>query len=212
MANPVLLWRWIVAALAVGFFLYQFTTTNLSAFGWQFRFLTIWGLTANMIVAVLMLRLSMGRSSRDHNAFVSAAAVMGAVVVLMYWKLYFTDPKLVNSAGPIPWYQEYYLHALGPLLMWIDAFFVLGVFRRILPTLGWMMGLFVGYIVWIEVVIHPMNETPVGKVTSGLPYPFLNNMEMGQRLEFYFTTIVTALVIGAIFWGLAAILRRVMPA
>ena len=62
-----------------------------------------------------------------------------------------------------------------------------------------------------QATIHPMNDTPVGKVTSGLPYPFLNNMEMGQRLEFYITTIVTALVLGAVFWGVSLILRRVMP-
>jgi hypothetical protein len=53
--------RWIVFLLALGFWFYQFSQTSLDKFGWQFRFLTIWGLTFNLIVAYLMLRYSLGR-------------------------------------------------------------------------------------------------------------------------------------------------------
>ena len=201
-------WRWIVFLLMLGYWLYQFTQTDLDAFGWQFRFLTIWGLTFYLIVSWLMLRRSLGLARRDWNPLVSATVVLGAMVVFMYWKLWFTDPSLVNSGGPIVWYQEYYLHALGPLLMALDAFFILGVFRRIPATLATMLTIFVAYILWIEFLVRPLNTFPEGEVLAGLPYPFLNDMQESERWVFYATTIGTALVFMLIGWAFAALLRR----
>ena len=45
-SHSIITFRWTVFLLALGFWFYQFTQTSLEAFGWQFRFLTIWGLTA----------------------------------------------------------------------------------------------------------------------------------------------------------------------
>ena len=45
------------------------------------------------------------------------------MVVILYWKLFFEDPMSVNNRPPV-WHQEYYLHAVGPLLQWIDALVV----------------------------------------------------------------------------------------
>lgn len=208
-SKPVTQYRWAVFVLALGYFFYQFTQTDLSAFGWQFRFLTIWGLTANLIAAWLMLRLVLGRSKKTYNPFISATVVLGAVVVFMYWKLWFINPALVNSDGPIVWYQEYYLHALGPLLMMIDAFFILGAFRRILPTLGCMLAIFIGYIAWVEILVRPLNSFPVGTAESGLPYPFLNDMVLNDRLVFYATTIATAVVFMLIGWVISKIIVRI---
>lgn len=208
-SKPVTQYRWAVFVLALGYFFYQFTQTDLSAFGWQFRFLTIWGLTANLIAAWLMLRLVLGRSKKTYNPFISATVVLGAVVVFMYWKLWFINPALVNSDGPIVWYQEYYLHALGPLLMMTDAFFILGAFRRILPTLGCMLAIFIGYIAWVEILVRPLNSFPVGTAESGLPYPFLNDMVLNDRLVFYATTIATAVVFMLIGWVISKIIVRI---
>ena len=208
-SKPVTQYRWAVFVLALGYFFYQFTQTDLSAFGWQFRFLTIWGLTANLIAAWLMLRLVLGRSKKTYNPFISATVVLGAVVVFMYWKLWFINPALVNSDGPIVWYQEYYLHALGPLLMMIDAFFILGAFRRILPTLGCMLAIFIGYIAWVEILVRPLNSFPVGTAENGLPYPFLNDMVLNDRLVFYATTIATAVVFMLIGWVISKIIVRI---
>ncbi len=209
-STSVRVYRWGVFLLALGYWFYQFTQTSLDAFGWQFRFLTIWGLTANLIAAWLMLRLVLGRSDKSYNPFVSATVVLGAIVVFMYWKLWFINPALVNSGGPIVWYQEYYLHALGPLLMAIDAFLILGVFRRIVPTLLTMLAIFVGYIAWIEILVRPLNSFPEGKATHGLPYPFLNDMVWDDRMVFYATTIGTAVVFMLIGWVISKILVRIV--
>lgn len=193
--------------LAIGFWFYQCIQTSLDAFGWQFRFLTIWGLSANVIVAWMMLRYSLGRSDRNYNSFVSASVVLNAIVVFKYWKLWFTDPSLINLNGPIVWYQEYYLHALGPALLMIDAFFVLGVFRYLVPTFIIMLLVFLTYIGWIEILVHPLNTSPKGDVTNGLPYPFLNNMDQAERLAFYATTIGSAVVFFGIGWVISKVLR-----
>lgn len=206
--GPALQFRWIVFLLALGYWLYQFTTTSLDAFGWQFRFLTIWGLTANVIVAWRMLRVSLGRTQHSHNTFVSSVIVLNIMVLFLYWKLWFTDPSLVNSSGPIVWYQEYYLHGVGPLLMMADAFLILGAFRRVGPTVLVTLSIFFLYILWIEFAVSPLNSFPEGTATQGLPYPFLNDMELNARLIFYGTTIVTALVFLGLSWALALLLRK----
>ncbi|HBN30019.1 MAG: hypothetical protein QNL16_07110 [Rhodobacterales bacterium] len=200
--------RWTIFLLALGFWFYQFTQTSLDAFGWQFRFLTIWGLTANLVVSWMMLRLVLGKSTKTYNPLVSATVVLGAIVVFMYWKLWFINPALVNSNGPIVWYQEYYLHALGPFLMMVDAFFILGVFRNIVRTLVTMLAVFVSYIAWVEVLVRPLNSFPEGKAANGLPYPFLNDMVMDERLVFYATTIGTAVVFMLIGWVVSRVIVK----
>ncbi len=209
-STTVTYFRGFVFLLALGYWFYQFTVTSMDSFGWQFRYLTIWGLTANVIVAGLMLRFSLGRSDRTHNPLVSATVVLGAMVVFLYWRLWFIDPALVNSDGPIVWYQEYYLHAVGPALMMFDAFFILGVFQRIWRSLAVSLVIFLSYIAWSEVLVGPLNDSPVGKITNGLPYPFLNDMDGDARTQFYLVTIGTALgffVAGVVFAKLISMIR-----
>jgi hypothetical protein len=131
------------------------------------------------------------------------------MVVYLYWKLFLADPANVNDGSPILWWQEYYLHGLGPLLQWIDAFLILGVFRRPWPVVGALLAVILVYVGWSELVIQPANARPVGSVTSGLPYPFLNNLEFSGRLVFYATSAASAMIVVAAAWALNRfILRR----
>ena len=50
MTRPIRAYRVVVFALALGYFIYQFFNANWDSFGLQFRFLTIWALTLNLIV------------------------------------------------------------------------------------------------------------------------------------------------------------------
>jgi hypothetical protein len=201
--------RTIVFLLAAFYWCEQFFHLNPTSYGWQFRFLTIWTLTANVIVSAQMLRLQLGRSTARWDSFVSLVVVMNMAVVLQYWRLYFLDPANVTTGdGPV-WWKEYYLHLLGPILMWIDAFFILGVFTRLRPVFVAALMLGVIYPVWIELIIHPLNSKPVGLVTAGLPYPFLNNMEFGGRMIFYVASTVANFVFICIGWALARGLKRI---
>jgi hypothetical protein len=200
--------RILVLLLAGFYWLEQFTHLNPNSIGWQFRFLTIWTLTANLIVAGQMLRLQLGHTTTRCQAFVSLVVIMNMAVVLQYWRLFFLDPaNVISGANPL-WWKEYYLHLLGPLLMWIDAFLILGVFSRLKPVFYAALALGVLYPAWIELVIHPLNSEPVGSVTSGLPYPFLNNMAFSGRMVFYVISTVANLVFILIGWSIAQAIKR----
>ena len=207
------LYRIGVLALAVFYFAEQFVSVeDWSEYGWQFRFLTIWGLTLSLFSAFFMWRLTTGTSRDRHEVFASVTVVVNGLLVFLYWKIYLTDPFLFYEDGiPSAWWREYYLHALGPLLQWIDAFFFLGVFRPLKAIAFRIVGVILAYICWIELVIAPLNSTPTGTVTSGLPYLFLNSMQIGARMMFYAqTAFMTALFL---FGGviLAWVLRRFGP-
>ena len=180
----ILRYRFVCLLLSIGYFLYQFTDANYNNFGIQFRYLTIWGLTGAMIATWLLYRTKREGFPETHLPFVSAIAVLNAMVVFLYWKLYFIDPSLVNYSGSIVWFQEYYLHVLGPLFIILDSLFFNNSFTQIKKGLLTILGICLLYILWTEALTGPLNTTPEGAVTNGLPYPFLNNMAFAERISF----------------------------
>lgn len=209
-ARGVRVFRWFVFVLAAVYVLRQFWfMADYSAPGGPFRYLTLWALLLSFVSAGLMLAVSERRSQRNWGTWVAVTAVTNGLVVMLYWRLWFADPALVNSGGPIVWYVEYYLHLSGPLLQWIDALVIFGMFRRFLPAFTGLAGVVVGYVAWIELFVGPFNSRPEGSVTTGLPYPFLNSMVWDERLGFYVTTAVSALIFLVIFWALSWASRRV---
>ena len=197
--------------LAVSYFVYQFTATNYENFGIQFRYLTIWSLTGAMVSSYLLYRSKRNNLPEAYHAFVSAVAVLNAMVVFLYWKLYFIDPSLVNYSGSIVWFQEYYLHALGPLLIIFDALFFNRSFPQIRNGALAIVGMCLLYVLWTEAVTAPLNFTPEGSVTNGFPYPFLNNMVLSERLNFYATTILTGLGLYFLGWLLTKTKSLFLP-
>ncbi len=194
-ARPVMAFRWVTFLLAGGYCLYQVMSADYSAPGGPFRFLTIWALFLSFYSASRMLALSERRITRNHHRTAMVAAVVNVMVVFLYWRLFFTDPALVNTQGPIPWHQQYYLHLVGPTLQVFDALFIARVFRRPLRAVPPLVGLIAAYLIWAEGFVAPQNAAPLGTVTSGLPYPFLNSMEWMERLAFYGTNIVMAVLL-----------------
>lgn len=209
-SRGVLIYRAIVFALVLGYWIYQFNQMldQTKGFGWQFRYLTIWALTASLLSALAVLRLSLGRTDHRPETLAGVAAVMNGMVVYLYWRLFLADPANVNDGSPILWWQEYYLHGLGPLLQWIDAFVILGVFRRPWQVIGVLALVVLAYVGWSELVVQPANARPVGSVTNGLPYPFLNNLEFPGRVRFYLVSFASALLLVGVGWGLGRVLRR----
>ena len=201
--SQILRYRLVCLMLSIGYFLYQFTEANYNNFGIQFRYLTIWGLTAAMVATWLLYKSKHKGLPESYLSFVSATAVLNAMVVFLYWKLYFIDPSLVNYSGSIVWFQEYYLHILGPALIILDALLFNNSFTQVKKGTVAILGICLLYIFWSEVVTGPQNITPKGTVTNGLPYPFLNNMTFSERVNFYATTIITGLGFYAAGWGLA---------
>lgn len=211
MPNVLRTYRWIVLLLAIGFFVDRATVedfTDWSDFGWQFRYLTIWALTGSLVAAALMLTPRFGQPDGRAAVFVSVVAVINMIVVVSYWRLYFDDPTLVNGDNDIVPLREYYLHLVGPILQWIDVLALKRGFRRVASVALWLGVAVLAYLGWSEFVVAPLNDDPVGTVTNGLPYPFLNDMGPAARLAFYGATWASGLVFIAVLRALQALVDR----
>lgn len=210
-SRPVLIYRWIVFLMAGGYCLYQVVFGNYeNAFG-PFRFLTIWALFLSFYSASRMLALSEQRITRKHEVTAMCASVLNVMVVYLYWQLYFTDPSLVNGGRAPVWHQEYYLHLLGPLLQVIDALFIGRVFRRVWRGVLPLLAIIATYVAWAEFVLRPISNKPVGDVTSGLPYPFLNDLELPGRAMFYGANGGVAIGTLAVFGLIGMLIYRAWP-
>lgn len=201
-SKGVRVYRWIVFLLAAGYVIrHLWFTADYSMAGGPFRFLTFWAMLLSFFSASRMLAITEYRTERDWSILVDITVVANALVVLLYWRLWFTDPSLVNATGGSAWYDEYYFHLLGPVLQWIDALFIFGAFRKPLAAIAGVFAFIVAYVAWIELFVGPLNNFPNGNVTSGLPYPFLNSMVLDDRVGFYVTTSVSGLVLFTVFWA-----------
>ena len=209
-SRPILFYRWLVFLLAAGYCLYQILHGSWTGPGGPFRYLTIWALFLSFYAASRMLALTEHRITRRHEVTAMCAAVLNVMVVFLYWRLYFTDPNLVNNDGPIVWWLEYYLHGLGPALQIFDALFIGAVFRRVWRAILPLMATIGAYVLWAELFVQRFNDRPEGSVTSGLPYPFLNNMDLPERAMFYAVNAGTALGLLVVFGVLGAAIYRVM--
>lgn len=207
------IFRWIVFLLAAFYCLRTLFFGDFSEFAGPFRYLTIWALFFSFFAASRMMALEEGRSTRRWDGFVCMTAVINAMVVFLYWRLFIADPASVTRNGELgQLYLELYLHGLGPVLQIIDTFFVHRSYRKLIAPLAWLFGVIAAYVAWAELVVGPMNDSPVGTVTSGLPYPFLNNLPFAGRAIFYGSNFAIALVLLLVFAAIAWLIRRTFPA
>lgn len=211
--QPVLIYRWLVFLLAAGYCIRTLVFGGFDAFGGPFRFLTIWALFMSFFAASRMMALMEGRSTKRWDGFVCMTAAINTMVVILYWRLYFADPTSVTPDGQLAaWHLEIYLHLVGPALQVIDTIFIHRSYIRLGPAFAWLVGVILTYLLWAELLVGPLNATPAGRVTSGLPYPFLNNLELADRLAFYAVNLVTGIVLLLVFAGMAWAVRRFLPA
>ena len=114
-----------------GIFVYHFTVANYNRFGIQFTYLTILGFTAAMVATWLLYYTKRTGLPERYLLFVSATAVFNTMVVILYRKLYLVEPSLVNYSGSIIWFQEYYLHILGPAFIILDPLLLNNSFMQV---------------------------------------------------------------------------------
>ncbi|MCG3269051.1 androgen-induced gene 1 family protein [Yoonia sp. I 8.24] len=212
MARFIHFYRWAVFLLAGGYVLRTLVFGGYDGFGGPARYLTIWALFASFFAASRMMAIQEGRSDKRWDGFVCMTSVINAMVVFLFWRLYFGDPTSVTSDGQLmAWHLELYLHLFGPLLQLIDTIFIHRSYRRLAPAFAWLVGVIGSYVLWAEFVVGPLNPSPVGTVTSGLPYRFLNDLELPQRMVFYGSNIAIAIVLLLLFAAIAWGVRRAFP-
>ena len=210
--NTRLIFRWTAFLLAAGYCVRMLIFGGWEAFAGPFRFLTVWALFCSYFAFGRMMAIEEERSEKRWDGFVCMTAVINTMVVFLYWRLYFADPTSVTQNGELGvWWKEYYLHLLGPMLQWIDALFLHRAFRRLRASAVLLIGVILSYVGWTELLVGPMNASPVGSVTSGLPYRFLNNLDLLGRGTFYASNLIIALVVLAGFAAAGWLIRRLLP-
>lgn len=209
----LLIFRWVTFLLAGGYCVRMVLWSEYVQIGGPFRFLTIWALFLSFFCASRMIARMEGRSDKRWDALVAATAVINTMVVILYWRLYFADPASVTSDGELnSWWLEGYLHGVGPALQVIEAVFLHRAFRRPHLGAGVLLGIIAAYVAWAELVQRPFNDAPLGSVTSGLPYPFLNSLEFSERSVFYATNVGVGLVVLVLFALVSLGWGRIVPA
>lgn len=211
--RPALVFRWIAFLLAAGYCIRTLFFGGWDGFGGPFRYLTIWALFCSFFAFSRMMAIEEGRSDRRWDGFVCMTAVINTMVVFLYWRLYFADATSVTDGGELrAWVLELYLHGLGPLLQVIDTIFVHRSYRRLTASIAWLVGLIATYVLWVELFVQQYNDSPEGSVTSGLSYPFLNNLELSERAVFYASNLAVGIVVLLIYAAITWAVRRRFPA
>ena len=210
--NPRLIFRWTAFLLAGGYCIRMLIFGGWDQFAGPFRFLTVWALFCSFFAFSRMMAIEEERSERRWDGFVCMTAVINSMVVLLYWRLFFADPNSVTSDGQLAaWHLELYLHGLGPALQVFDTLFIHRSYRRLGGAFAWLFGVVGAYLLWAELVLEPLNTSPSGTLTSGLPYPFLNNLEFADRAIVYGSYFATGVVLLLIYAGIAWVFRRRFP-
>lgn len=211
--NPRLIFRWTAFLLAGGYCIRMLIFGGWDAFGGPFRFLTVWALFCSFFAFSRMMAIEEGRSERRWDGFVCMTAVINTMVVVLYWRLYFADPTSVTPDGELAaWHLEIYLHMVGPLLQVIDTIFVHRSYRKLGPAFAWLIGVIAVYVLWAELVVQTFNTRPAGTVTSGLPYRFLNSLDVADRANFYATNLAVGASLLLVYASIAWAFRRRFPA
>ena len=92
---------------------------------------------------------------------------------------------MVNYAGErLDFTCEIYLHFTGPALLFFDALILKKAFSNFYSILPFAFFINFGYFEWLEIFVQPNSDFPVGNITAGLPYPFMNDMPFEHRLIF----------------------------
>lgn len=193
-------YRWGVLLLAGAMWVRCFEDARLEEFGWQFRHLEVWALSASALSAAMMVRLSMGWSRSPHESFVAATAALNAVVIAIFL-------GLMGAGGAVePGWKAAYLYLLGPSLQIADALLIRGAFTRLGAAAAWAVGLALAYGAWVELAVRPLNASAEGM--GGLPYAALDAMDVSSRLAVYSLATLGGLAALGFLGGVQRALRR----
>lgn len=195
-ARWVLVFRWVVFLLAAAAVIRQIVLTgDYSSAGGPFKYLTNWALLLSFFCASRMLALTERRSDRLWLNAVCVTAVVNVMTVYLYWSFRLDDPAQIDTGRRLPIAVDMYLHLAGPMLQCLDSVFLHRAFRFPGQATIWLLAAIATYLTLIERVVAPASITPYGSATSGLPYPFLNNLDTSDRLWFYLEMSFAAVVV-----------------
>ena len=162
------------------------------------RYLTNWALTLSVICAGLLSLESAIEKPLRINSFIIAAFCTNVVVMVLYWKLYFKNPDLLYAGSTrMPWYRDDFVHLFCPLAQMFDAI----VFKQAFSNKVFKGGLYFLIIATLYTLLSEFVFT--------LPYPFLWDLDLGQRIYFYTSANVTGILSLLVGLGLSVLFKKV---
>ncbi len=209
MINPKILQKYHIIHFIIlaTFFVYiNFERFHLFfiSFGGAYRFWSDWGFAACVLSCYWMLSSTKRKKHAIGISVISAASVSYAG---LYWVFFLGAP----GSGALPVSFEpvttAIIHSVVPLLQIINTIFFVNSFQRLKPIMYRILVLTIAYVIWLIVLVAPLNDTPSGTVTSGYPYPFLNNLSFIEVLGSLIVGIVLLTMLCAL---LVAFLRRLV--
>lgn len=187
-------YRYLVFSIALAYW------SNLYyMYGFQFlHYLTNWGLTLSVICAGLLSLESLLQKKLRINSLVIAVFCLNSVIMVLYWKLYFKNPDLLYAGRtPMPWYRDDYVHLLCPLTQMFDALVFKQAFsNKLLKGILYYMVLASAYSICSEFLF-------------ALPYPFMWDLDLGQRIAFYINAQLTGIIAFFVGVGLSVLFKRI---
>ncbi len=181
-----------------------------TSFGGVYRFYSDWGFTACLFSAFFIF------FPKRHELSLSIISSMASLYTVLFVILFFVDPGGILVA-PIGMMSDgistgafitLTIHSVVPVLQVANTLFLANSFQRLRPIIYAMLLIEVIYILWIELLVAPLNNSPIGSITTGLPYPLLNNLPLIERIEVYgIITLLTVLTV-LILFGLRKLIVR----
>lgn len=190
-------YSFVAFSWTLGHWLLHFLKANKKIFGWQFRYLTQWALTASMLfhMCTLLHRCMWRRQPTVRKtAYMLAVSVcvVNMLVFVLYWPAFFLQPGLIGALT-MSVSQDVFVHAVSPLSVFFDAMFWSKPFKKehYKSSQAFTFAVFLSYVFWLEVLV-----TPLGK----MPYAFLRVAPWTHRCLCYVVSFVIGLVLHRMFF------------
>jgi hypothetical protein len=157
--------------------------------GEKFVYLTNWVMTLNVgLAAHALIPSHINFFKILQSAYLSIAS-LNIFIVIFYWGLRAADPHFLGvdttEWSIFYWVWDIYLHLVMMVFVLIEVLFLSTRRSPIMSSYACLALVFIGYIIYLEIYVAQVFNTPCGSLGCGFPYPFLNELDYSGRAKFY---------------------------
>jgi hypothetical protein len=157
--------------------------------GEKFVYLTNWVMTLNIGLAAHALIPSQIKFLKIFYFTYLSIASLNIFIVMLYWGLRAADPSFLGvdttEWSIFYWVWDIYLHLVMMTFVLIEVLLLSSRRSPIMPAYACLVVVFIGYIVYLEMYVSQVFNSPCGSLGCGFPYPFLNELDYSGRAIFY---------------------------
>lgn len=155
----------------------------------KFVYLTNWIMTLNIGLAVHALIPSQINFLQFLQRTYLSIASLNIFIVVLYWGLRVADPSFLGvdttEWSIFYWVWDIYLHLVMMIFVLIEVLLLSTRRSPIMSAYAGLVLVFIGYIIYLEIYVSQVFNTPCGSLGCGFPYPFLNELDYSGRTKFY---------------------------